>query len=82
LQVTLNPPGQYLDDRNLRTRQRLWSYQGPFFDIVGWVLGLAALSPGVRGLDAGCGNGLYLRGLRERRVRAAGCDLSPGMPFP
>lgn len=77
--VTLNPPGQYSDDRNLRTRQRLWSYQTPFFDIVGWVLGLAGLAPGMRVLDAGCGNGLYLRGLRERRVRAAGCDRSLGM---
>jgi SAM-dependent methyltransferase len=76
LLVTLNPPGQYSDDRNLRTRQRLWSYQNPSFDIVGWVLELAGLSPGVRVLDAGCGNGLYLRGLRERRVRAAGCDRS------
>ena len=68
--MTLNSPGQYSDDRNLRARQRLWSYQSPFFDIVGWVLGLAGLSPGVRVLDAGCGNGLYLRGLQERRVRA------------
>jgi SAM-dependent methyltransferase len=68
-----------LDDRNLRTRQRLRSYQSPFFDIVGWVLGLAGLSPGMRVLDAGCGNGLYLRGLRQRRVRAAGCDRSLGM---
>jgi cyclopropane fatty-acyl-phospholipid synthase-like methyltransferase len=69
--VTLNPPGQYSDDRNLRTRQRLWSYQTPFFDIVSWVLGLAGLVSGMRVLDAGCGNGLYLRGLQERRVRAA-----------
>jgi SAM-dependent methyltransferase len=77
--VTLNRAGQYSDDRNLRTRQRLWSYQSPFFDIVGWVLGLAELVSGMRVLDAGCGNGLYLRGLRERRVRAAGCYRSLGM---
>ena len=44
-----------------------------------WVLDLAALSPGMRVLDAGCGNGLYLRGLRDRGVTAIGCDLSPGM---
>jgi cyclopropane fatty-acyl-phospholipid synthase-like methyltransferase len=43
---------------------------------VSWVLGLAALSPGMRVLEVGCGNGLYLRGLRERRMRAAGCDLA------
>jgi SAM-dependent methyltransferase len=77
--VTLNPPGQYADDRNLRARQRFWQHQQPSFDIVGWVLDLARLSPGLRVLDAGCGNGLYLRGLRDRQVRAIGCDLSTGM---
>jgi SAM-dependent methyltransferase len=77
--VTLNPPGQYADDRNLRNRQRFWQHQHPFFDTVGWVLDLAGLSPGLRVLDAGCGNGAYLRGLRDRQVRAAGCDLSAGM---
>jgi len=77
--VTLNPPGQYADDRNLRARQRLWQYQEPYFDEVGWVLDQAGLSPGMRVLDAGCGNGLYLRGLRDRKVKAVGCDLSMGM---
>ena len=33
----------------------------------------------MRVLDAGCGNGMYLRALRERQVNAVGCDLSPGM---
>jgi SAM-dependent methyltransferase len=77
--MTLNPPGQYADDRNLRARQRLWQHQRPHFDIAGWVLGLADLAPGRRVLDAGCGNGAYLRALRGRPVRAVGCDLSPGM---
>jgi SAM-dependent methyltransferase len=77
--VILNPPGQYSDDRNLRARQRLWQYQTPPFDIVGWILDLARLSPGQRVLDAGCGNGAYLRGLRDRQTRAVGCDLSMGM---
>lgn len=77
--MVLNPPGQYGDDRNLRARQRLWRYQSPPFDIVGWVLGLAGLSPGQRVLDAGCGNGEYLRALAGWPVRAAGCDLSLGM---
>jgi ubiquinone/menaquinone biosynthesis C-methylase UbiE len=63
----------------LRARQRLWRYQSPFFDIVGWVLGLAGISPGMRVLDVGCGNGAYLQALRDRQVRAAGCDLSMGM---
>jgi len=77
--VTLNPSGQYADDRNLRARQRLWRYQSPYFDIVGWVLDLARLSPGMRVLDVGCGNGEYLHRLRDYQVRAVGCDLSMGM---
>jgi SAM-dependent methyltransferase len=75
----LNPPAQYADDRNLSARQRLWQHQEPYFDDVGWALDLARLSPGMRVLDAGCGNGLYLRGLRDRGVTAVGCDLSMGM---
>jgi SAM-dependent methyltransferase len=77
--VEVNPPGQYADDRNLRARQRLWHCRVPFFDIAAWVLDLAELAPGLRVLDAGCGNGIYLRALREWRVNAAGCDLSLGM---
>jgi SAM-dependent methyltransferase len=77
--VTLHSPAQYADDRNLSARQRFWRHQDPYFDIVGWVLGLARLSPGMRVLDAGCGNGVYLRGLRDRQARALGCDLSAGM---
>jgi SAM-dependent methyltransferase len=77
--MVLNPPDQYADDRNLRARQRLWQHQVPLFDVVGWVLGLADLSPGMQVLDAGCGNGQYLRALAVHPVRAAGCDLSAGM---
>ncbi len=77
--VELNPPGQYADDNNLRARQRLWACRVPFFDIAGWVLDLAGVLPGMRVLDAGCGNGIYLRALRDRRVSAVGCDLSSGM---
>jgi SAM-dependent methyltransferase len=77
--VASNPPGQYADDRNLRARQRLWRYQDPYLDIVAWVLDLAGLAPGLRVLDAGCGNGEYLRALARRPVRAAGCDRSMGM---
>jgi SAM-dependent methyltransferase len=75
----LNPPGQYADDRNLNARQRLWRCQVPFFEVTAWVLDLAGLAPGMTVLDAGCGNGLYLRALRERGARAVGCDLSLGM---
>jgi len=77
--MELNPPGQYADDRNLRARQRLWQCQAPFFDIASWVLSLAGVVPGMRVLDAGCGNGMYLRALRARRVNVVGCDLSRGM---
>jgi SAM-dependent methyltransferase len=76
--VALNPPGQYADDRNLNARQRLWRCQVPFFEFTAWVLDLAGLTPGMAVLDAGCGNGLYLRALRERGARAVGCDLSLG----
>jgi SAM-dependent methyltransferase len=77
--MELNPPGQYADDGNLHARQRLWRGQVPSFDVAAWVLDLAGLTPGTRVLDAGCGNGIYLRALRERRIRAVGCDRSPGM---
>jgi ubiquinone/menaquinone biosynthesis C-methylase UbiE len=77
--VTLNPPDQYSDDRNLRARQRFWQHQDPYFDIVGWVMDLVRPSPGLRVLDAGCGNGVYLRALRDRQALAVGCDLSMGM---
>lgn len=56
--VELNPPAQYADDRNLRARQRLWRCQVPSFDIAAWVVDLAGLVPGMRVLDAGCGNGI------------------------
>jgi SAM-dependent methyltransferase len=77
--VGVDLAGQYADDRNLRARQRFWQHQEPYFDIVGWVLDLAGVTPGMTVLDAGCGNGAYLRAMAARRVRAAGCDLSAGM---
>jgi SAM-dependent methyltransferase len=76
---TLNPAGHYADDRSFRARQRLWQQQAPMFDTVSWVLSLTEFSPGTRVLDAGCGNGLYLRALAGRAVRVVGCDLSMGM---
>ncbi len=77
--MELNPPGQYADDRHLHARQRLWQGEVPFFDIAAWVLDLARPLPGAAVLDVGCGNGIYLRALRERRINAVGCDLSLGM---
>lgn len=77
----MNPPTQYATDANLRARQRLWEHQQPYFDIVGWVLHIAGFdAPGsCRVLDVGCGNGAYLRAMRERGLDATGCDLSLGM---
>lgn len=79
--MALNPPTQYATDVNLRARQRLWQEQQPTFDIVSWVLELAALPAHstARVLDVGCGNGAYLTQLRARRIEAVGCDLSQGM---
>jgi SAM-dependent methyltransferase len=77
--VALNPIGQYRDQGNLEARQRLWQYQDPHFDLVGWVLDVADIGPGQRVLDVGCGNGVYLEELRTRNLDAVGCDLSLGM---
>jgi SAM-dependent methyltransferase len=77
--MALNPGTQYSDDRNLRARQQLWKYQSPPFDIVDWVLDVAAVAPGLEVLDVGCGNGAYLREIRARQANAVGCDLSLGM---
>ena len=76
--MSLNSPTQYATDANLRARQRLCAHQQPAFDLVGWVLEVAGLSPGstARVLDLGCGNGLYLARLRTWRIAATGCDLS------
>lgn len=77
--VTLDRDCQYGNDHNLRARQRLWQHQEPAFDAIGWVLDLADLAQGSMVLDVGCGNGLYLAALADRRVSAVGCDLSLGM---
>jgi len=77
--MRLNPPGQYADDRNLAARQRLWQQQEPRFDLPAWVLDLAGVEPGMLVLEVGCGNGAYLRVLRDRGARAVGCDLSLGI---
>jgi SAM-dependent methyltransferase len=77
--MVVNPQSQYETDQNLRARQRLWERQEPAFDLVSWTLELAGVSPGVRVLDVGCGNGRYLAAMRSLGVNAVGCDLSIGM---
>ena len=68
--MSLNPPSQYATESNLRARQRLWEQQRPKFDIVGWVLEVAGLGPTThqRVLDVGCGNGMYLRELKNASI--------------
>jgi SAM-dependent methyltransferase len=75
------PDTQYADDRHLRARQALWARLDPDIPLVPWVLDLAELDGDEAVLDAGCGNGAYLTGLRERRHGGpvVGVDLSPGM---
>lgn len=75
------PDTQYADDRHLRARQALWGRMEPDVPLVPWVLELAQLAGQEAVLDAGCGNGSYLTGLRDRghRGRVVGVDLSPGM---
>ncbi|MHB8437307.1 MAG: class I SAM-dependent methyltransferase [Acidimicrobiales bacterium] len=75
----LNPTTQYVTDRNLRARQRLWDHLTPPFDLVSWVIGLLRVPPGGTVLDAGCGNGRYLGHIRDRGATVVGCDRSPGM---
>ena len=70
---------QYATAHNLVARQSLWDHLTPPFRLADWVLGLIELSPALRILDVGCGNGRYLSICRDRRVYAVGCDLSFGM---
>ncbi len=81
----MNPPSQYATDRNLSSRQRLWSTSRrvPEFDLFTWVLDLAGITQGLNQsiLDVGCGNGAYERALVKRGHRGprVAVDLSAGM---
>jgi SAM-dependent methyltransferase len=72
---------QYVDDRNLRARQRLWdiSRSEPELDFNRWSVELVDAREGDVVLDAGCGNGRPLALFRERRCHPVGLDLSFGM---
>ena len=72
---------QYGDDRNLATRQSIYSFQRPRLDLHGSSIDLAELAGDESILDVGCGNGRYLSELRARGHRGfvCGADLSDGM---
>ncbi|MEV6526454.1 class I SAM-dependent methyltransferase [Longispora sp. NPDC051575] len=71
---------QYANQGNLAARQSVWEYRtGPaIFDVA---LDIAGLTGDESVLEVGCGNGHYLRTLRERGHRGPvlGLDYSPGM---
>jgi SAM-dependent methyltransferase len=83
--MAMNPPSQYATDRNLASRQRLWSTsrRQPEFDLFSWVLDLAGITHGGTQsiLDVGCGNGSYERALvgRGHNGQRVAIDLSAGM---
>jgi SAM-dependent methyltransferase len=83
--MATEPAGQYATDRNLASRQRLWSssHRVPDFDLVSWVLDLVNVTQGGTEsvLDVGCGNGIYERALAQRGHRGprVAADLSAGM---
>jgi len=70
----------YADDRHLAARQALYVFQQPHHDLPALV---AAHIRDGRGLvvDVGCGNGRYVRHLREHRpdLTVVGLDVSTGI---
>jgi SAM-dependent methyltransferase len=77
--VVVPDPSQYVDDANLRARQRLWRRQEPAFDLLGWVVDLGGIQPGRPVLDLGCGNGTYLARLKAVGAWPVGVDVSFGI---
>ena len=70
----------YATGANLAARQSIYQYQEPPIDFVGWALDQIAWRGDERALDAGCGNGAYLRRLNDRGIRrVTGFDLSRGI---
>lgn len=73
----------YSDDKNLSARQALYEAQVPQYDLPGIVLKNTPASARVL-LDVGCGNGRFVKALREHRPEATvvGADVSPGILAP
>lgn len=71
----------YADDRHLQSRQRLYDFQTPVYDLPGIVLEhLGDVDPAMV-LDVGCGNGRYTSRFRGQFPGAAvvGIDVAPGI---
>ncbi|MBU6532172.1 class I SAM-dependent methyltransferase [Streptomyces mayonensis] len=70
----------YSSDRDLAARQSLYQWQSPRYDLPGIV---AEQLSDVRGhvVDVGCGNGKFIRRLREDRsdLDLLGLDIAPGI---
>ncbi|MCH7232277.1 methyltransferase domain-containing protein [Glycomyces sp. L485] len=70
----------YTGAGNLKTRQSLYAYKTPRYDLPAIVADRIGGEP-ERVLDIGCGNGNYTRHLRERFpvAQVVGVDLAPGI---
>ncbi|MGW6742138.1 class I SAM-dependent methyltransferase [Streptomyces sp. NPDC055025] len=70
----------YGSDRDLAARQRLYQWQTPRHDLPGIVAGQLS---GVRGrvVDVGCGNGTFIRRIRQDRpdLTLLGLDIASGI---
>ncbi|MGW3646524.1 class I SAM-dependent methyltransferase [Streptomyces sp. NPDC000878] len=70
----------YSSDRDLAARQSIYQWQTPRHDLPGIVAGQLSDVRG-RVVDVGCGNGRFVRRLREDRPGPAvlGLDIAPGI---
>lgn len=70
----------YANDSHLAARQSLSAWQRPSYDLPGIVLQHLPETASVL-LDVGCGNGKYLRRIRQQRpeLTAVGLDISAGI---